>query len=262
MTVMTVIGSLVIVNSSAITAYAAGRSGPQDGNDVSYPQCGQVLLSHQAFGIVGVNDGRANTTNPCLAGEIRWARKSSGGTRQERLSFYVNTGNPAHLKVADWPKNNDDHMTRVEVRDPYGRCAGRDDRACSWQYGWNMAELDVRTHHISKPGRYRWWLDVETATSWDRSTWNNRADLEGMVAYFHRAGVVVGIYSTAFQWYKIVEIVPPVSSLYRLADWVPGARTLPQAKANCRLAPLTGRGVISVTQWTASETDHDLSCAR
>ncbi len=262
MTVMAVIGSLVLVNTSALAAYAAAASGTRGGNDVSYPQCDRALLSRQAFGIVGVNDGRANTTNPCLAGEIVWARKSSGDARQERLSFYVNTANPGRFKIADWPKNNADQLTRAVVKDPYGRCAGRDDRACSWQYGWNVAELDARTHGISKPSRYRWWLDVETATSWDPSTWNNRADLEGMVTYFHRIGSVVGVYSTTFQWHKIVKVVPPGSPLYRLADWVPGARTLAQAKANCRLAPLTGRGIITVTQWLAAKTDHDFSCPR
>jgi len=260
MAVITVIGSVVIVGSSALTAYAAGIGGALGGNDVSYPQCGRPLPSRQAFGIVGVNEGRANTTNPCLAAEIGWARKSSDITIRAKISFYVNTGNPGHFRVADWPVNNHDRVARVVIKDPYGRCAGRDDRACSWQYGWNMAEFDARTRGISHPGRYRWWLDVETATSWDSSTWNNRADLEGMVAYFHRIGVTVGIYSTTYQWDKIVKIVPSTSPLYRLADWVPGARALAQAKANCRLAPLTGRGIIIATQWTAAKTDHDFSC--
>ena len=43
------------------------------------------------------------------------------------------------------------------------------------------------------PGQYRWWLDVETITSWESSTRNNRADLEGMAAYFHHIGGTVGI---------------------------------------------------------------------
>jgi hypothetical protein len=262
MAVMTAFGSLAIVGISPLPAYAAGIRGTPGGNDVSYPQCGHGLPARPAFGIVGVNDGRTNTTNPCLAGELGWARKSSGIARQAKVSFYVNTANPGHLRVADWPAGNRDPVAHVVVKDSYGRCTGRDDRACSWQYGWNAAELDVRTRGISHPGRYRWWLDVETATSWEPSTRNNRADLEGMVAYFRRVGGTVGIYSTTFQWDKIVKRVPPASSLYRLADWVPGARTLAQAKANCRLTPLTGRGTITVTQWTVSRTDHDFSCGR
>jgi hypothetical protein len=83
-----------------------------------------------------------------------------------------------------------------------------------------------------------------------------------MVAYFHRIGGTVGIYSMASQWDKIVKTIPSTSSLYRLADWIPGARTLAQAKANCRSVPLTGRGTVTVTQWTVSKTDHDFSCVK
>jgi hypothetical protein len=83
-----------------------------------------------------------------------------------------------------------------------------------------------------------------------------------MAAYFHRIGSTVGIYSTAFQLHKILKIIPSTSLLYRLADWIPGARTLAQAQANCRSAPLTGRGLVTITQWTVSKTDHDFSCAR
>src|ERR1022692_3957995 len=237
MIVMAAFWSLVIVSASALTAYAAGISGTPGGNDVSYPQCGVTLPSQQAFGIVGVNEGLANTTNPCLADEKAWAQNSSGITRQAKVSFYVNTANPGNRRVADWPASNRDAMTGVVVRDPYGACAGKDDRACAWQYGWNMAELDAQIRGISSPGRYRWWLDVETITSWEPSTRNNRADLEGMVAYFHRIGGTVGIYSMASQWDKIVKTIPSTSSLYRLADWITGGKTPPPANANSRPVP-------------------------
>jgi hypothetical protein len=263
MIVLAVFGSLAIVGSSTLTAYAAVTRATPSGNDVSYPQCRKAPPAKHAFGIVGVNDGRADTTNPCLAGQIAWARKSSGGTRQPKVSFYVNTGDPGNLRVADWPANNHDPISGALVKDPYGACSRRkDDRACAWQFGRNMAELDARARGISRPAKYRWWLDVETISSWESSTKNNRADLEGMVAYFHHIGVTVGVYSTASQLHKIVKTIPPTSPLYRLADWIPGARTLAQAKANCGLAPLTARGTVTVTQWTVSKTDHDLPCPR
>jgi hypothetical protein len=260
--VIAVLGSLAIAGAPALTAYATGTSGTPSGNDISYPQCGKTLPSQETFGIVGVNEGLANTTNPCLANEIAWAQNSSGVTRQPKVSLYVNTANPGHLRVTDWPASNDDLMTDAVVADPYGGCAGGDDRACAWQYGWNIAELDAQTRGISNPSRYRWWLDVETITSWESSTRNNRADLEGMVAYFRHIGGAVGIYSMASQWDQIVKTVPSTSSLYRLADWIPGASTLAQAKANCHLAPLTGRGIVTLTQWTKSKINHDFSCIK
>jgi hypothetical protein len=257
-TAAAVLASLAIVFASA-AASSGQQSGLPTGNDVSYPQCGITLPASQAFGIVAVNDGLANTTNPCLTAEITWAQTSSGGARQPEVSLYVNTADPGNRGVTDWPGNNDDPITGNRVADPYGNCSGRNDRACAWQYGWDLADLDAQTR-VPGPGSFLWWLDVETINSWQSSAPENRADLEGMVSYFRRIGGTVGIYSTAKQWDPIVGTVPPASPLYRLPDWIPGAKTLAQAKKNCRLAPLTGGGTISVTQWKTSPTSSDLSC--
>ena len=86
-----------------------------------------------------------------------------------------------------------------------------------------MTEMDARTRGVQSPGSYRWWLDIETANSWESSAQNNRADLEGMVSYFRHIGAKVGIYSTARQWNPIVGTVRSASPLYRLPDWIPGA---------------------------------------
>jgi hypothetical protein len=148
------------------------------GFDVSYPQCGEALPSGQAFGIVAVNEGLPNNTNPCVADEISWAQVSAGGSRQPRASLYVNTADPGNHGIADWPVNN----------------------------------------------------------------------------------TKVGIYSTPKQWDPLVGTVKPGSPLYRLPDWIPGARTLAQAKKNCRLAPLTGGGTVTVTQWKTKPANSDFSC--
>jgi hypothetical protein len=128
-TVTALFASLMLVSASA-TASAAQGPGPK-GYDVSYPQCTGALPADQAFGIVAVNGGLANTTNPCLDDEISWA-------------------------------------------------------------------------------------------------------LTGPVS--------------------------PASPLYRLPDWIPGARTLAQARKNCRLAPLTGGGSVTLTQWKTKPANSDFSC--
>ena len=191
----------------------------------------------------------------------------SGATSQPPVSFYVNTANPGP-GVADWPKSNTDPsgnntgLSGNTVTDPYGNCTGGDDQACAWQYGWNMANLDAQSRVATNPGRYRWWLDVETVNSWESSTQSNRADLEGMVAYFQSIhSPAVGIYSTASQWGQIAGTVLSLSPLYPLTNWIPGARTLSQAKTNCSSAPLTGGGIVAVTQWVTSPTDSDFSCS-
>jgi hypothetical protein len=53
-------------------------------------KCGRPFPRGAAFGVIGVNGGRAFTRNPCLAAQLRWARRTSAG----RPAFYANTGNP------------------------------------------------------------------------------------------------------------------------------------------------------------------------
>jgi hypothetical protein len=81
-----------------------------------------------------------------------------------------------------------------------------------------------------------------------------------MVAYFQSNGSDVGIYSTASQWGRIAGNVSSSSPLGSLKNWIPGARTLAQARTNCGPAPLTSGGTVTVTQWTASPADGDFSC--
>jgi hypothetical protein len=259
-TAMAVLASLAI--TLALTTAASGEQNGSvpTGNDVSYPQCNITLPTGQAFGIVAVNDGLANTTNPCLAAEISWAQASTGGTRQPSAALYVNTADPGSSGVTDWPQTNYDPFSGNRVADPYGNCSGGNDQACAWQYGWDLADLDAQTRGVPSPGSFRWWLDVETINTWQSSARENRADLEGMVSYFGHIGATAGIYSTAKQWDPIVGTVPRTSPLYRLPDWIPGAKTLSQAKKNCRSASLTGGGTITVTQLKTSPTNRDLSC--
>lgn len=86
MTAVVVLASLTLVGGSAAAAHAGSVP---TGYDVSYPQCNQTLPSGQAFGVVAVNEGLGNTTNPCLAAEIAWAQAS--------------TARPAR-RTAAWPR--------------------------------------------------------------------------------------------------------------------------------------------------------------
>lgn len=169
-----------MVGAPATAAYAR-QGGTPTGRDVSYPQCGPALPSGRAFGIVAVNKGLPNNTNPCLSAEISWAEVSSGGIRQPKTSLYVNTANPGNHGISDWPATNNDPIFGKDVKDPYGTCRSGKSQACAWQYRWNMAELDARTRGVQHPGSYRWWLDVETVNSCESLVRNNRADLAALV---------------------------------------------------------------------------------
>jgi putative cell wall-binding protein len=176
------------------------------GNDISFPQCGSSFPTGQAFGIVGVNDGRPDTLDPCLGppvsgtsstpqpsyakSELYWAvSTSTGKSAQAKASVYVNTADPGNVftgtLVADWPTSGST---------PYGTCttttvttssgpqtAGQNSPACAWEYGSKKAAQDIswlegaaqainaQSPPVAVPataGGYPWWLDVEIANTW------------------------------------------------------------------------------------------------
>jgi hypothetical protein len=291
-------GAVLMASAGPAAARKSGGRAPKgsttSGFDVSFPQCGTALPATTEFGVVGVNGGIANDLNPCFGPsssypsyretELYWAATASvGGSGQPDVSLYVNTGDPGNLyqghAIADWP-------TSSSPADPYGSCTtttatvtggtavvGADSDACAWQYGWNKASQDTQwlvaatgaidgqeatTAISASPAGYPWWLDVETANSWQPDTTMNVADLQGMVAALQAAGATtIGVYSTSAQWSTITG-ASEAGSLSGMAEWVPGASTRSGAKANCTVSSFTG-GRITLTQWSAA-IDHDLAC--
>lgn len=251
------------VAAAAPGGHGGGNSAPSPtvltGNDISWPQCSRhmSLPSGQAFGIVGVNGGLANNDNPCFAQELSWANASSGKTTQPKAALYVNTGNPGDViaQISDWP-------TSSVAADPYGTCAGANDAACAWQYGYNMANLDFNTRGVANPASYTWYLDVETDNSWTGDTAKNAADLEGMVAYFNGVGgAQVGLYSTSYQWQQIAGTVSDTSNLNGLPSWIPGASSVRTAQANCKLdGGLTAGSSVVLAQYVSKNLDYDIAC--
>lgn len=228
------------------------------GNDVSWPQCGTALPSSARFGVVGVNDGLANTTNPCFADQLRWAQGiPASGTSQPVAQLYVNTANPGK-QGAWWPKSNTTLDQGPVPSNPYGRCTGKPDAACAYVYGWQMAAKDVRGRGVPS-GRYTWWLDVETENTWSKDTTANRADLEAMATVLEDAGGTVGIYSTSSQFSRIAGSLPAGSPLAKLPTWLAGAASQQDAATRCGGPSFTG-GTNRLVQWVAGGLDYDLSC--
>lgn len=247
------------------------------GADVSYPECGGALPLGQAFGVVGVNGGRANTLNPCLAGELSWAAyKSSGDSVEPKVSVYLNTGDPGNSylgeAVADWPNSG---ITPFGVCLPtviYARLfgAGQVSLACAFEYGYQKSEADAlwlrkaarRDHLPSQPAAYPFWLDVETTNSWQNSTLLNAADLEGMVAALQLAGVVhLGVYAFAPQWDQITGglVSLGAGSLVASSDWIPVGGSLATAESGCQQTPFVGT-TMAITQFFSGPFDADFAC--
>ena len=255
------LGLLYSAAGPAQAAASPARSGSPSatrlGNDVSWPQCNRTLPKSPAFAVVGVNNGLANTTNPCLATELAWAEKSAGGTGQPPVALYVNTANPG-LAGSWWPSSN--NYGGATVANPYGTCEGAADAACAYMYGYAKAYDDANSRGVSQPGSYLWWLDVETDNSWSTDMAANRADLEGMTSYFRSIGADVGLYAPQSQWTSIAGSVPAGSNLYALQSWLPGATSATGAKSKCSTGPLTGGGKVTLAQFVSGGTDYDYSC--
>lgn len=251
--------SIVLVLTAATSASAArSTSIVLTGNDISYPQCTSKLPSGQAFGIVGVNDGLANTNNPCFSTELAWAQASSGLTTQPKAALYVNTANPGHSATV-WPTDNT--VYGQTVTNPYGTCDGSESAACAYIYGYTRAYEDANTRTVPSPATYKWWLDVETANSWSATDLTaNTASLEGMTNYFTSIGAKVGIYSTAYQFNTIIGTLPSTSPLNGLESWIAGALTQKGAQSNCKSTPLTANGTVTVAQYSTKGLDYDIAC--
>lgn len=258
----------------AVKPTRGGSTATPLGIDVSWPQCGKKLPKDHAFGIVGVNGGLANTTNPCLKDQLIWAKQAVGGTAQESVQLYVNTANPGGLNTESWPWDSVDPAGNT-APNPYGTCDHGDTLACAWQYGWNRAVEDVLIRFkpaatpagiSSDPASYIWWLDVETENTWKLGGSqfdyeSNVAVLEGMHAYFSSVRGRVGLYSTAYQWGQIVgTAVSATSGLNGLNNWRPGGANLNTAKDACAAAPLTTGGKVVLTQFVYRNLDYNYSC--
>ena len=253
------------VPASAATTTTSTVSPASVGYDVSFPQCGGTLPTGMGFGVVGVNDGRPDTVNPCLATETQWATSALSATPQ----FYVNAANPGPANNTAWPAT----QTMPEV------CTGADSSACSYDFGWNAGSAALTaviaaetqlgsaapgTAAISAP----WWLDVETGNSWQSlrtgsaataaQLGNDQAMIKGELDFLTGHGIAsVGIYSTSYQWGQIAGATGTSFASYDA--WLPGYASLAQAQVACTYPTFTG-GRTAMIQYYNNALDGDLVC--
>jgi hypothetical protein len=136
------------------------------GIDVSWPQCAPSGLPtlQTAFVVVGVNDGRPFTDNPCLAQQVAYAKSHSG------YSAYLNLDAP-----------------RGEDPTTYGRRAALDGLARAHAAGLRPPTI---------------WLDIEVLNHWADPTTNVDV-INGALHALARHHVTAGIYSSVPMWQQI-----------------------------------------------------------
>ena len=254
--------AVVLAACSFVLPAAAGAKhkppaqGPT-GYDVSYPQCGTQLPTNVLFGIAGVNDGIVFSANPCLGAQVAWAERY-----EPAAILYANTGDPGPALSKHWPTG----QTSPQLCD----AAQPDSASCSYDYGWNAAAdsyRDAVNAYVSlgklasgatqTPQPNEWWLDVESANSWESSTANNVAALQGEVAYLQSQGVTsVGFYANAGDWGTITGNTRAFAAL---ASWRAGAGSQSTAQSYCGTTGFTG-GAIKYSQYASGGFDADVRC--
>ncbi|WP_022907773.1 hypothetical protein [Curtobacterium sp. B18] len=242
-----------------------GSSGSGFGADVSWPQCGKSLPTNSAFGVVGVNGNLVNTSNPCFANQLTWAKSTAGGTTQPKAQLYMLAANPGS-QASSWP-SSDEYPSGQKVTHPYNKCTGGYDAGCSWMYGYARAYEATHIRGVDTPSSYRWWIDVEKADDGSGPTWQsdktqNRADVEGMIVALKAAKVsTIGLYSTKYQFGQIVGTVPSNSALRGLPSWIAvGNDGVAAAQAACSAGGLTAGSQVRMTQYVAGNQDYNVSC--
>jgi hypothetical protein len=235
-------GQLValVVVLLVLTAPSANAATGSVGFDVSYPQCGQPFPAGGAFAIVGVNAGLPFSPNPCLAAQL-----SAAGAGAE---LYANTADPGPATSAHWPAGQATPQPCPTAAD--------DVAACAYDYGWNAA-LDAYAD-ADGAAATTWWLDVESANSWETVPANNVAAIQGAVDYLRSVGVPsLGIYASPADW---LAITGGSRVFAALPLWLPGAVSQDDAAARCSQTSPTG-GPIALVQFPATGAGGDVECS-
>lgn len=202
-------------SSQQPSAPPARYSSGSTGYDISWPQCGGSYPPKSAVAVVGVNDGRAFTTNPCLSSEAAWAAGN--------LDLYMNLNSPTAADSTD-------------QSGPDGNCGGNDD-CLAYNYGYNAARSSLQVASGQNLTPRMWWLDIETAGGcgnafptggsgyWSCNQQLNSLTIQGALDAVRQAGMQVGVYSTSYQWGVITGGYQPSGGAP--PNWVPGDNASP-----------------------------------
>jgi hypothetical protein len=249
---------------------------PGVGYDVSFPQCSgsgvATLPASPSLAVVGVNDGRPFTSNPCLVAELKWA----GAGAQVYLnaddpgpSVRVRRGRLVQLKT-HWPTTAQLAPKRCVRTGPHGTTATA---PCAYDYGWSAAKdaygrvaaaMRVLVAGNPPPGTLpvtplRWWLDVESANVWLRGTALNTAAINGFLGYLQSVHAAsVGIYSNRFDAHAI--FTPASRFAPGTERWLAtGSGTLAGGLSYCGYPGFVG-DTLSMVQYWPSSLDADAPC--
>ncbi len=185
------------------------------GFDLSFPNCSARLHHGRRFAVVGANNGRPFTINPCA--EEEWSRSvQATGTRP---SLYFNTAYDGNY----WHHITPGCAVAVRSVHVFGTRTGRGLvlARSAWEIGCSEFEF-ARSTPPGTPAM--WWADVETGNSWSPHPGLNRMTLDGIAwaMRFGKGHEVAGIYSASFMWAALTGSRGWTTTPHVAAMWVAG----------------------------------------
>jgi hypothetical protein len=240
MRVCFVVLAAAVAVAMSLRVSAAEAAGETLAYDVSWPQCGAPLPAPPfEHAVVGVDDGKAFTRNPCFREQFQWATIS--GTP----SLYMTLRQPGSGAARG-------------ANGPGGVCAPTDVHCVAYNYGANAAleAIAYAESEVAVPPTTMWWLDIETISSWSTQTSINAAVITGAIDVFRSRGTALGVYSTAYQWRTIAGALQ-----HGLPTWVAGATGAGDAEQFCTAPEKTfGGGTAWFVQYVEGKFDHNYIC--
>jgi LysM repeat protein len=221
--------SLAEVALSQASPYAVGSTGL----DISYPDCLAPEPPPADFMIIGLNDGRPFTANPCFAEEYAAARAAG-----HLPSVYLNSAYASSLfrhVTGDCLAAAQDHETLRTLQRAYAIGCSEAEAALAQLAGAPVAAL---------------WIDVEPDNTWSGRPLRNRATISGFVDHLLTQGStpIVGAYSADVYWQELTGSW----SSFALPEWIAtgGGRSCSDRFAN---------GPVWLSQQTTTR-DFDSAC--
>jgi hypothetical protein len=137
-------------------------------------------------------------------------------------------------------------------------CATGDNNCLAYNYGYNAGLYAINAAQSAGVSSATWWLDVETANTWNSDVVQNQNSLQGehdaLVAH---GATTVGVYSTTAQWQSITGGWHNNWPSWGATTWT----TAKQAQTYCTGHEFTG-GTSYLMQYRPSKAkvDYDVAC--